>query len=166
MHSLQISFDASDSSGRGCVFVLKNGSKREVYLRARVANPTLSHAGTARVFVTRVERVNPDGTRETLTQDTLLLYWSLASGQDVEFFPGYEHFVDLLTFTMGDKLWNPRTHRTPDYWRNELKAPGIYRLHLLLTGPQVDPTEAVFEMRWPVKELSADNFSFSLSKKL
>jgi hypothetical protein len=163
MNTLQMSFISDDSTGRGSVFVLKNGFYKEVYLRVRVANPSLVNAGTARVFLTRLERVEPSGEKTVITQDTLALNWSRASVPDVIFYPGYEHFADLLTFTMGSRLWLPITLRTTDYWRKELVKPGIYRMHLLLTGPAIQPVEAIFEMNWPIKKLSPECFSFSIA---
>ena len=164
MHSLLFSFNGADTTGRGSVFVFRSGKKSEVYLRAHVSNPTLAHAGLARVFLTRLERVDAKGKKTTLTHDTLPLNWALTSGADVNFYPGYEHFCDLAHFTLGGKSWAPMVTRAPSYWAQELSAPGIYRLHLLLTGPALKPQSAIFELRWPIKKISKDNFYFSLAK--
>jgi hypothetical protein len=162
MTTLSFSFDTNDKTGRGSVFVYKNGKKTEVYLRARVANLSHLHAGAARVFLTRLEKVDNKGEKTVITSDTLPLNWALMSGADVVFYPDYEHYVDLLTFTLGGKTFEPMTvGKKPIYWKKELSSSGIYRLHLLLTGPAIKPVAAIFELKWPAKKTDASSFSFT-----
>jgi hypothetical protein len=112
--------------------------------------------------LTRLERVDAKGKLTLITDDTLAMNWANSGGADREFYPGFEHYADLLTYTEGAKSFSPMTLRHPAYWAWELKTPGIYRMHLLLTGPMIEPLKAVFEMTWPVKKL--ENAQWSLSE--
>ncbi len=158
---LKFAFVPTDTTTCGCIFT--SGKSREVYLRAHVSNPTNANAGPARLFLTRLERQDVKGTRTLLCDDSLPLNWAFSHGATIEFFGGMEHYADLLRFTLGAKTWAPMTLTFPSLFKKELSASGIYRLHLLLAGPSVEPLRAIFELRWPVKKLLASAFSFSLT---
>ena len=166
MTSLKLSFDSADTSGRGSVFVFRDpkAKKTEVYLRAKVANPGNINAGLARLFLTRMERVDPKGKKSLITDDTLPFNWANSAGADREFYPGFEHYADLVTFTEGAKAFKPMTLRTPAYWEWELGVAGVYHLHLLLAGATIQPRQAVFQLKWPLKNLSLANFLFDLKR--
>lgn len=163
MKKLKLTFDKNDKSGRGSVFVFA-GKKNEIYLRARIQNTSSQNLGRARLFLTRIERVN--GRRRTLiTDDTFGLNWALTSGADVEFWPGYTHNADILTFTQGAKHFTPMvTRRAPSYWPQALAIPGEYRLSLLLTGENSLPVRATLKVQWPTGSNLSRALSFHLSR--
>ena len=170
MTSLQLSFDARDASGRGSVFVYKAPSAKgkktppAIYIRARVENTSLADAGLARLFLARLERIDSKGNKKLLSADSFPLNWALTSGADVHFPAGYGHYADILSFPQGAKTFALMSTRPHGYLKADLGAPGIYRFHLLLTGALIKPTEAILELRWPMKKLSSENFSFSKAK--
>jgi hypothetical protein len=163
MKSLKVSFNPTDRTGRESVFVFDSDEGKEIYLRALVQNPSAKNCAAARVFLRKIELVSPAGETKLITSDMLALNWAMTSGAEVEFLPGYEHFVDIATFKLGDEAWTPMTTKKPAYWPDALKQEGTYRLHLILTGPEIKPQKAIFELRWPIKELSSDSYRFKLN---
>jgi hypothetical protein len=162
---LKLSFDPKDTTGRESIFSLAEGKRLGIYLRAKVANPTTKNLGVVRLFLTAIERISAGGEKTVITSDTLPLNWAMSSGKDVVFYAGYEHFVDLATFTLGGKIWKPMTTRSPVYWPRELAYRGTYRMHLLLAGEKISPQRALFELVWPMKKLSPKCFLFKSSPK-
>lgn len=160
MKTLKLSFDKSDTSGRGSVFMYQ-GDKTSTYLRALVENASAANAGLARLFLTKIEFIpaSAKGKPVVVTADTLKLNWALTSGADVEFYSGYRHFADIITWQEGDKAFTPMVAgKAPAYWAMDLAQKGSCKLSLLLAGPNINPIRASLKFSWPMKDTSICEF--------
>jgi hypothetical protein len=127
-------------------------SYQATYVRVKVLNSGRTTARDCRVYLTRVVRDHPDGSKEIIEdQDSAPLNWSmtLSGYQPIDVPVGINQFVDICHTLSRD---NPSklfpTGFFPHRLRTAWAKPGKFEIALLVTANNVEPVKKIISFEW------------------